>query len=326
MKKLLSLILTLAMLTMLAACGGGDTPAPNGSNQSTANQTYNVGLLQLVEHPSLDEIRTAIEAELADKGYGDVIKIDYVNGQNDATTMNTAAQKFVADGDDAIIAIATNAAQSVAAATQDIPIIFSAVTDPVAAELVSDLSAPDGNVTGISDYIDVAAIFGLAEELTPDVQTYGFIYNMGEVNSVSVIEQAKAYLDAKGIAYEEAFVTNIGEVTTAAQSLVGKVDAFFLPIDNTVASAMSNVADIANANQIPVYTAADSMVNDGGLATAGVNYTQLGKQTADMLIRILIDGESVADNPVEVLTEYSVTVNPETAAAIGVDVSAYTAE
>ncbi len=321
MKKLLALILTFAMLSMLAACGS-DSTAPDGGD----GQTYKVGLLQLVEHPSLDEIRTAIETELADKGYGDVIKIDYVNGQNDPSTMNTAAQKFVADGDDAIIAIATNAAQSVAAVTQDIPIIFSAITDPVAAELVSDLNAPDGNVTGISDYIDVAAIFELAEELTPNIKTYGFIYNMGEVNSVSVIEQAKAYLDGKGIAYEEAFVTNIGEVTTAAQSLIGKVDAFFLPIDNTVASAMSNVADIANANQIPVYTAADSMVHDGGLATAGVNYTQLGKQTADMLIRILIDGESIADNPVEVLTDYSITVNPETAAAIGVDISAYTTE
>lgn len=321
MKKLLALILTFAMLSMLAACGS-DSTAPDGGD----GQTYKVGLLQLVEHPSLDEIRTAIETELADKGYGDVIKIDYVNGQNDPSTMKTAAQKFVADGDDAIIAIATNAAQSVAAVTQDIPIIFSAITDPVAAELVSDLNAPDGNVTGISDYIDVAAIFELAEELTPNIKTYGFIYNMGEVNSVSVIEQAKAYLDGKGIAYEEAFVTNIGEVTTAAQSLIGKVDAFFLPIDNTVASAMSNVADIANANQIPVYTAADSMVHDGGLATAGVNYTQLGKQTADMLIRILIDGESIADNPVEVLTDYSITVNPETAAAIGVDISAYTTE
>ena len=321
MKKLLALILTFAMLSMLAACGS-DSTAPDGGD----GQTYKVGLLQLVEHPSLDEIRTAIETELADKGYGDVIKIDYVNGQNDPSTMNTAAQKFVADGDDAIIAIATNAAQCVAAVTQDIPIIFSAITDPVAAELVSDLNAPDGNVTGISDYIDVAAIFELAEELTPNIKTYGFIYNMGEVNSVSVIEQAKAYLDGKGIAYEEAFVTNIGEVTTAAQSLIGKVDAFFLPIDNTVASAMSNVADIANANQIPVYTAADSMVHDGGLATAGVNYTQLGKQTADMLIRILIDGESIADNPVEVLTDYSITVNPETAAAIGVDISAYTTE
>lgn len=320
MKKLLSVILTITMLLGLAACGTPDAPTT-----PTNDKTYTVGLLQLMEHPSLDEIRTAIEDEIKAKGYGDVIKLDYVNGQNDASTMNTAAQKFISDADDAIIAIATPAAQTVAAATQDIPIIFSAITDPVSAELVSDLNAPDGNVTGISDYIDVSAIFGLAAELTPEVKSYGFIYNMGEDNSVSVIKNAKEYLDGKNIAYTEAFITNIGEVTTAVQSLVGKVDALFLPIDNTVASAMSNVADIANANNLPVYVAADSMVHDGGLATAGVNYTQLGKQTADMLIRILIDGESIADNPVEVLTEYFVTVNEETAAAIGVDVSAYAA-
>ncbi len=320
MKKLFVLILTIAMLGTFAACGN-DTPTNNDTEG-----TYNVGLLQLVEHPSLDEIRNAIEAEIDAAGYGDVINIDFVSGQNDTSTMNTIAQKFVANEDDAIIAIATPAAQSVAAATSEIPIIFSAITDPVAAELVSSLDAPDGNVTGVSDYIDVAAIFNLANDLTPEIKSYGFIYNMGEVNSVSVITDAKAYLDAQGIPYTEAFVTNIGEVTTAAQSLVGKVDALFLPIDNTVASAMSNVADIAIKNGIPVYVAADSMVHDGGLATAGVNYTQLGKQTAQMLIRILINGEAIADNPVEVLTEYSVTVNEETAAALGVDVSAYTAE
>lgn len=323
MKKLLTLLMTFAMLTALTACGGNSDNTPTTPSNT---QTYNVGLLQLMEHTSLDEIRNAIEDEIAAAGYGDVIKIDYVNGQNDASTMNTAAQKFVAANDDAIIAIATNAAQSVAAATQDIPIIFSAITDPVEAGLVTDKANPDANITGVSDYIDVAAIFGMAEDITPEVKTYGFVYNMAEPNSVSVIRDAKAYLDAKNVAYTEAFVTNIGEVTTAVQSLVGKVDALFLPIDNTVASAMSNVADIANANGIPVYTAADSMVHDGGLATAGVNYTQLGKQTADMLIRILIDGESVAENPVEVLTEYSVTVNAETAAAIGVDVSKYLAE
>lgn len=321
MKKILSVLLSLTMLFALTACGGNDSPAPNNSDS-----TYKVGLLQLMEHTSLDEIRNAIQEEINAAGYGDVITLDYVNGQNDASTMNTAAQKFVANGDDAIIAIATNAAQSVAAATSDIPIIFSAVTDPIAAGLVADKNQPDGNITGISDYIDVEAIFSMADELTPDVKSFGFVYNMAEPNSVSVITDAKAYLDSLGIPYTEAFVTNIGEVTTAVQSLVGKVDAFFLPIDNTVASAMSNVADIANANQIPVYTAADSMVHDGGLATAGVNYTQLGKQTADMLIRILIDGEAVSDNPVEVLTEYSVTVNEETAAAIGVDVSKYLAE
>ncbi len=320
MKKFVSLLLTLTMMTGLAACSDG------GSTTADDTAAYTVGLLQLVEHPSLDEIRTAIEDEIAAQGYAEEIVLDYQNGQNDQSTMNTITQKFVANGDDAIIAIATVAAQSAAAATSDIPIIFSAVTDPVAAELVTDPENPDGNISGISDVIDVSAIFGLAEELTPEVASYGFIYNMGEVNSVSVINDAKEYLDANNIHYEEAFVTNIGEVTTAAQSLVGKVDAFFLPIDNTVASAMSNVAEIANSNQIPVYVAADSMVNDGGLATVGVNYTQLGKQTADMLIRVLIDGETIAENPVESMTEYSVTVNPETAAAIGVDVSKYVTE
>ncbi|MBQ3180432.1 MAG: ABC transporter substrate-binding protein [Firmicutes bacterium] len=320
MKKFVSLLLGLTMLTGLTACSGGDDAVVSNDAE------YTVGLLQMVEHPSLDEIRTAIEDEIAAQGYADVIALDYQNGQNDPSTMNTITQKFVANKDDAIVAIATVAAQSAAAATTDIPIIFSAVTDPVAAELVTDPNAPDSNISGISDVIDVSAIFGLAEELTPEVASYGFIYNMGEVNSVSVINDAKAYLDANNIHYEEAFVTNIGEVTTAAQSLIGKVDAFFLPIDNTVASAMSNVAEIANSNQIPVYVAADSMVNDGGLATVGVNYTQLGKQTADMLIRILIDGETIAENPVESMTEYSVTVNPDTAAAIGVDVSKYIAE
>ena len=326
MKKFVAMLLGLTMMAGLTACSGDD--AGNNPDQGNSNDAaqYTVGLLQLVEHPSLDEIRTAIEDQVAARGYGDVIAFDYQNGQNDPSTMNTITQKFVANDNDAIIAIATVAAQSAAAATSEKPIIFSAVTDPVAAELVADPATPEGNISGVSDVIDVSAIFGLAEELTPEVASYGFIYNMGEVNSVSVINDAKEYLDANNISYQEAFVTNIGEVTTAAQSLVGKVDAFFLPIDNTVASAMSNVAEIANSNLIPVYVAADSMVNDGGLATVGVNYTQLGKQTADMLIRVLIDGETIAENPVESMTEYSVTVNPETAAAIGVDVSKYIAE
>ena len=326
MKKLFSLLTALMLLTVLAACGNDKTQSGNNGTNNNDEQktTYTVGLLQQVEHPSLDEIRTAIVDEIAARGYADVIKIDYVNGQNDASNMNTIVQKFIANKVDAIIPIATNAAQSTASATSEIPIIFSAVTDPVAAGLVNDLNKPDGNITGVSDYIDVSAIFTLAEELTPEVQSYGLLYNMGEVNSVSVINEVKEYLEAKGIPFEEAFVTNIGEVTTAVQSLVGKVDALFIPIDNTVAAAMSNVAEIANANQIPIYVAADSLVHDGGLATAGINYTQLGKQTADMLIRILIDGEAIADNPVEVMEECAVTVNQETAAAIGVDVSKYT--
>ncbi len=318
MKKLLSLLMTGTLIFGLAGCGSDEAPAP-----TTGEDTLNVGLIQLVEHPSLDEIREAIVSEIDAQGYGDKITVDYQNGQNDTSTINTINQKFVADEVDAIVAIATPAAQSAVAATQDIPVIFSAVTDPVAAELLADVNAPNLNSTGVSDAIAVDMIFDLANELTPDVESYGFVYNMSEVNSVSVIADAKEYLDAQGISYTEAIVTNIGEVTTATQSLVGKVDALFLPIDNTVASAMANVSQIALDNDLPVYVAADSMVADGGLATVGINYTQLGKQTADMLIDVL-EGQAIADTPVQTLTDCAVVVNPDTAAALGVDVSKYT--
>ncbi len=204
----------------------------------------------------------------------------------------------------------------------DIPVIFSAVTDPAAAGLVENLEAPEGNITGTSDAIPVEKIFELAAELTPDAESFGLIYNTGEVNSVSVIDETKAYLDAQGISYTEASVASTGDVQTAAQTLLSKCDAIFAPIDNTVASAMGVLADEAIKAGKPVYVAADSMVNDGGLATVGVNYTNLGTQTADMLLKVLT-GTPVCEVPVEVLKENAVVVNEETAAAIGVDVSKY---
>ena len=225
---------------------------------------------------------------------------------------------------DAIVAIATPAAQGAATAVAgtDIPVIFSAVTDPAAAGLVENLEAPEGNITGTSDAIPVEKIFELAAELTPDAESFGLIYNTGEVNSVSVIDETKAYLDAQGISYTEASVASTGDVQTAAQTLLSKCDAIFAPIDNTVASAMGVLADEAIKAGKPVYVAADSMVNDGGLATVGVNYTNLGTQTADMLLKVLT-GTPVCEVPVEVLKENAVVVNEETAAAIGVDVSKY---
>ena len=328
MKKILSVVTALSLsLALLAGCGGSSSssaPASSAEGTSSAGGTFKVGIIQMMEHPSLDEIRTAFLDEMAALGYGeDQVEFLYQNGQNDATVMNTICQQFVGDEVDAIVAIATNAAQSAAAATSDIPIIFSAVTDPVAAQLLSDPTAPDGNATGTSDAIAVDQIFALAEELTPGIETYGFIYNLGEVNSVSVISDAKAYLDEQDIAYVESTVTNSGEVSQSAQALLDQgADAIFVPIDNTVASAMTNLSDIATQAQVPVYVAADSMVKDGALATVGVNYTNLGKQTAAMAVKVL-EGTPVSEIPVEVLDEYSVVVNEETAAALGIDVSAY---
>ncbi|MBR6736505.1 MAG: ABC transporter substrate-binding protein [Oscillospiraceae bacterium] len=328
MKKTIALVMTFALVMMLAACGGSSTSAapaasnaPAASAAAPADDSITIGLIQLVEHPSLDEIRAAFEAQLKAQGYDNVV-IDYQNGQNDSSTMNSICQKFVGDDVDMIVAIATPAAQSAAAATSDIPVVFAAVTDPVGAGLVGADGAPDRNCTGTSDAIATADIFDLADKMTPGIKTYGFIYNLAETNSVTVINEAKSVLDGRGVAYTEACVTNSGEVTTAAQSLFGKVDAIFCPIDNTVAYAMPNLAQLANEVKMPVYVAADSMVNDGGLATVGVNYTQLGKQTADMAIEIL-EGKDVKDVPVQVLSEYSTVINEETAKALGIDENLY---
>ena len=330
MKKLAALALSAVFaLGALTACGGssssGSVPAAASASGSVSVsgaslKEVNIGRIQLMEHASLDEIRTAIEAGLEAKGaeYGVKVNVDYQNAQGDTSTINTICQQFVGNKVDAIVAIATPAA----VAGTDSPVIFSAVTDPAAAGLVENLEAPEGNITGTSDAIPVEKIFELAAELTPDAESFGLIYNTGEVNSVSVIDETKAYLDAQGISYTEASVASTGDVQTAAQTLLSKCDAIFAPIDNTVASAMGVLADEAIKAGKPVYVAADSMVNDGGLATVGVNYTNLGTQTADMLLKVLT-GTPVCEVPVEVLKENAVVVNEETAAAIGVDVSKY---
>lgn len=323
MKKLLNVVVSLLMILSLAACSQqSSSTAASSDASSTGGDVYKIGLVQMMEHPSLDEIRNSVLVELKAQGYDESrVVIDYQNGQGDMGTLNTIAQKFVGDEVDMIIAIATPSAQAAAAATTDIPIVFSAVTDPVSAGLVASVEAPDRNCTGTSDAIPTAQIFELAEKLTPGIKTYGLLYNQGESNSVSVIADAKQALTERGLAYVEACVINSGEVTSAAQSLVSKVDAILSPIDNTVAFAMPNLAQICIENKLPAYVAADSMVNDGGLATVGVNYTQLGKQTAGMAIEIL-NGKAVADVPVQVLTEYSTVINPETAAALGITVPA----
>ena len=247
---------------------------------------------------------------------GYTVEVVYKNAQGDPTAIRTIAEQFAAQGVDVIVPIATGAAQGAAAAAQNVPIVFSAVADPVAAGLVDAFDRTTGNITGVSNGIDVAKIFALADELTPGIGTYGFVYNEGEVNSQSIIEKAKAFLDARGLAYEEVTVASSGEVQQAARGVIAKgVDALFIPNDNTVASALPVLAQEAIAAGLPVYPTADSMVRDGGLAT-------VGGQTADMVCRVL-EGTPIADIPVELVNESSVVVNGDTAAALGVDVSRY---
>lgn len=285
---------------------------------------YAVGIVQLAPHPSLDEVRTAIIDELNRSGCGhDVAEIDYQNAQNSPQMINTICQKFVARGVDVIVPITTPAAQGAAAAAENIPIVFAAVSDPVAAGLVKDLEHPESNITGVSNAIQPEKIFSLAEELTPGLKKYGIIYNTAETNSRNTVRLAEAELKKRGISWVEAVISGTAEVVPAVTSLMGRVDAVFVPNDNTTALAMTLLSEVAREHKVPVYAAVDSLVRDGALATCGINYTQLGRQAARMIIRVL-HGTPISEIPVEVLRESSVVVNEETAGILGVDVSRYT--
>lgn len=321
--RLTALFAAAAMGLSLAGCGSAASSASAAASGSGQQADYTVGILQYTSHSSLDEIAAAIQSELEQKALaaGVTIRVELKNGQGDAATINDICKMFVSDGVDLIIPIATPAATAAAAAVQgtDIPLVYSAVTDPVAAQLAQSMEAPGENMTGTSDYIDTAKILDLVLANNPDTKTLGLIYNLGETNSAATIEALRPVLEEKGIQAVESTVTTPGEVQMAAQNLVSKgVDAIFVPIDNTVASAMSVLADEAIKGGVPVYTAADSLVRDGGLATTGVNYTKLGELTAQMAVQVL-QGEEPATMPVQVLNDGIVTVNTTTAKALGID-------
>lgn len=321
LKKITSLLLAGCMALGLAGCGGEKAPADPNTKE------YKVGIVQYDRHSSLDEICEALQNELqtsaaALEGTGVKLMVDVKNGQGDAATINDICTLFLADKVDLVVAIATPAAASAAAALQgsDIPLVFSAVTDPVTAQLVDSIEQPGGLITGTSDFIDTEAIFDLALKQQPDLKKLGILYNLSEPNSVSTVEKAVPQLKEKGI---EAVLTTVSaesEVQMAVHDLISEgAEAIFVPIDNTVANAMSVLADEAIRAGLPVYTAADSLVRDGGLATVGVNYTVLGQKTAHMVTDILVNGEDPAKMPVQVMDEMQVTVNTTTAKALGID-------
>ncbi|MDD2494365.1 MAG: ABC transporter substrate-binding protein [Tissierellia bacterium] len=337
MKKLISMLtIIMLLLAVMTGCSNGDsdsqvkedeqvkTDEQVETNEDAKNESdgekIKIGIIQPVEHPSLNQIREYIIIGLEEQGLKDKVEIIYKNAQGDSSNINTIVSQFIGDKMDIIVPIGTGAAQSIAAATKDIPIVFAASSFPVEAGLVKDVNKPEANVTGLSDAIDVNEIFSLAANLTPEVKTYGFIYNSGEVNSVAAIEKAKEYCDANGLEFVEVTITSSGDLVQAAQSLVGKVDAIFTPTDNTVASAMPVLAAEAYNADIPVYVGADSMVIDGGFATVGIDYTVLGRQVAAMVKKV-VDGESISSIPVETLKEYTKIVNTTTAKEIGIELS-----
>lgn len=316
-KKFMTVLMILVLsMAMMAGCGTDDS-----RGDASQDKVFKVGILQLMEHPSLNTIRESIIEGLSEAGYvdGENLEIDYKNGQNDMTNMKTIAQTFVADKCDVIVAIATPAAQAVLSETTEIPIIFAAVTDPVDAELVDSLENPGGNVSGTSDEVSAEAIMELAKQITPGFKTIGTLYSAGEDNSDSVVKGLKEYAAANGYEVVESTVTNTSEVQQAAQYLADKVDVVYSPIDNTVASSMAVATEIFNNAKIPFYVSADSMVQDGGLATYGIDYTVLGKETGKMVAAIL-GGEDVSKMAVVKMSDMNIYVNTKTADAIGVEI------
>ena len=321
MKKLLAVLSAATLMTTLAACGAAGTAGVSSAASEPASAgeaAYRVAIVQQMDHASLDEIRTAIEAEMdAKAAAGTAVEYKVFNGQNDATTLNQIGTQIVSDGYDAVIPIATLAAQCMATACEPTgtPVIYAAISDPAAA----DLTGID-YVTGTSDALNTAFILDMMLAVQPDVQTVGLLYSNSEANSEAPIAEAKEYLDAKGIAYVEKTGNTNDEILSAAASMVGQVDAVFTPTDNVVMAAASAVSETLTAAGIPFYTGADSFVTAGAFTTCGVNYTDLGTYTADMALDIL---ESGAVPEYHVMDGGIITVNTETAAALGIDYSAF---
>ncbi|WP_191014658.1 ABC transporter substrate-binding protein [Treponema zioleckii] len=297
----------------------------NEKNSSKkADNQVKIGIIQLVEHEALDAARNGFIDGLKAAGYvdGENIAIDFQNAQNEQANCVTIASKFINDKCDMIFAIATPAAQAVANLTKDIPILITAVTDPLTANLVKSNEKPETNVTGTSDLTPVAAQISLLKKITPNAKTVGLLFCSSEANSVFQIDLAKKACEENGLEYIEGSVSNSNEIQQVTQSLVGKVDAFYVPTDNMLAAGIANVAMVATEAKLPIICGESGMVNNGGLATYGINYYELGKQTATQAVKIIKGEAKPADMPIEYLQNCELKVNEEVAKKIGIEVPA----
>lgn len=292
--------------------------ALSGCTSAQGDDIKKVSVVQIVSHPSLDTIRDSFSDEMEQLGYTEgEIELEYYDAGNDTSTLNSILSTASGDGSDVIVAIATPTAQSAARYAEEIPIVFAAVSDPIGAGLTSSLEEPDKNITGTMDDIQVDQILEAALEIDPDMQRLGVIYNASEANSVTNIEKAKTFCEENGIELQEVTVTSTNDVQQAVTTLAGSCDAIFSPNDNTVASAMSAAAQAALEAGIPYYVGADSMVSDGGFLTVGIDYEELGRETARMVDQVL-QGTDVADIPiVQFKTDLSIYVNASTMEALG---------
>ena len=326
LKKLLSLSAAAALALSLTACGGGGEAENTNTSSSgeTGGTVYRVGICNYVDDASLNQIVENIQAQLIALGeeHGVTFEVEYENCNADATVLNQIIANFIADDVDLMVGVATPVATAMQSATEDsgIPVVFSAVSDPVSTGVVASLEAPGSNITGTSDYLDTNAIMELIFAADPDADKIGLLYDAGQDSSTTPLAHAKEYPEANGIEYVERTGTTTDEVMLAAQALVSDgVDAVFTPTDNTIMTAELAIYETFIDAGIPHYTGADSFALNGAFLGYGVDYANLGVETANMVADILVNGADPAATPVMTFDNGTATVNIETCEALGLD-------
>jgi putative ABC transport system substrate-binding protein len=317
----------LLLSLLLAACTSqptSDKPKEqaNGDQKEGEKKKVHIGITQIIEHPALDAAREGFIKALKENGFADA-EIDYQSAQGDPSTVASIAQKFVADKKDAILAISTPSAQSMVKATEgtDIPVFFTAITDPLSAKLVDNLEKPGKNITGYSDTHPetINKLITLIKELKPDAKKVGIIYNSGEANSVVNVESAKKALTQNGMQAVEVNASNTTEVKQAAESLVGKADVIYVPKDNTAVAALKTIVQVAEKHKIPLFAGETDSVRNGAFAGFGADYEDLGYQTGLMAIKVLKGEAKAGDLPVGFPKDLTLGVNKEAAKNEGID-------
>ena len=287
-----------------------------------AQESHTVAITQIVEHPALDAVYQGVKDELAERGFkeGENLTVMHESAQGNAAIASQIARKFIGEQPDVIVAIATPSAQTVAAAARNIPVIFSAVTDPVGAKLVPNLEAPGANISGVSDMLPLDKHLDMLLRVVPDAKRIGTVYNPGEANAVALVNLLEERLKARGLTLEKAAATKTSEVLGAARSLVGEVDAIYLTTDNTVISAAEAVIAVGERADIPVFAADTATVERGAVAALGFDYYDHGRQTGVMVARVL-NGENPGEMAVETMEKLDLFVNPAAAERMGITLS-----
>ncbi|MGN0300493.1 MAG: ABC transporter substrate-binding protein, partial [Lachnospiraceae bacterium] len=315
-KKMLSMVLAMAMALSLTACGSNEA--------ADASSEYVVGICNYVDDASLNQICDNIQNRLAEIGTekGVNFTVKYDNCMADANVMEQIISDFIADDVDLMVGVATPVAMAMQADTEDnqIPVIFAAVSDPLATGVVESLEAPGANVTGTSDFLDTTAVMNLIFAANPEADKIGLLYDLGQDASTTAINDAKAYLDAKNIEYVERTGTTVDEVSLAADALIAdEVDAIFTPSDNTIMQAELTIYEKLADAGIPHYTGADSFALNGAFLGYGVDYANLGVETANMIAEVLLDGKEPATLPVKTFDNGTATINTEVCEKLGLD-------